>query len=170
MKSLLLAFAILSCGVFAKAQNQTPTHILRQGDSRYVFDVTTNQYVNILCESARPVPVPPPVPVPHKICEILFNPPSDSCNYYRVYINGSQGSECLSSLELAVRTMNSMRANGVCAVRRAASPCDMRFNPPSDSCNHYRIYIAGKQSSECLADLSQAESTLRQLREANLCY
>ncbi len=187
MKSLLLALAIISGAAVANAQAPR-THIMRDGETRYVYDTQSNQYMNLVCEAApipmpipvppprpRPEPIPIPIPIPNprpdaKVCELRFNPVGDSCSKYRVYINGLQASECMSTLATAVQTVNSMRNAGLCRVHKASSPCDLRFNPTGDSCSKYRVYINGKQSSECLADLNLAEMTVIELRRANLCY
>ncbi len=66
--------------------------------------------------------------------------------------------------------MNSMRSAGICRTHQATAPCDLRFNPTGDSCSKYRIYIACNQSSECISDLNQAENTICEFRQANLCY
>ncbi len=171
MKSAFLTLAILSCSLFANAQSRPQTQILHDGESRYVFDMQTNQYMNVVCQAYAPPPIPVPVPPPvNKICELRYNPPGDSCSQYRVYVNGAQASECLPLLDQALRAMNSMRSAGLCVTHQAASTCDLRFNPPGDSCGQYRIYIAGKQSSECMGNLNQAENTVRMFRQANLCY
>ncbi len=177
MKLLLLVSAVLVAGATSNAQMPPPhtrSHILHDGESRYVYDTQTGQYMNLVCNAYDPMPVPPPQPIPvpqprTKVCELRFNPVGDSCSKFRVYVDGAQGSDCMSTLQQAIVVVNSMRSAGLCHTRRAESQCDLRFNPVGDSCSKYRIYIAGKQSSDCMADLTQAELVVREFRQANLC-
>ncbi len=117
MKFLMLSLTVLSIGAIASAQVPRPrTHIMHDGDTRYVLDMESNQYMNLLCQSSAPMPTPPPTPPPRpipvprpiKVCELRFNPTGDSCSKYRVYIDGSQGSECMSTLQQA--TLNRLHS------------------------------------------------------------